>query len=194
MTRLSKTKVSKLVWLKVIIIRPMLEIFILGQTTNESCLKDLTLDSLAVWSWVQTFIESEEPRDGIKATDSSLDQHSRHIIKILLLIKQWVCQTKDCFVHWSMRPKINIKPNQRLPNFMCHDSCLIVHALSWEIKEMNIRKRAILDQQVPLMQVSEMNICLTKRTGLNGFISNAILILKINQRVTDCVEIKLMLR
>jgi len=48
MTRLSKTKVSKLVWLKVIIIRPMLEIFILGQTTNESCLKDLTLDSLAV--------------------------------------------------------------------------------------------------------------------------------------------------
>ena len=72
---------------------PMMEIFILGQTTNESCLKDLTLDSLAVWSWVQTFIESEEPRDGIKATDSSLDQHSRHIIKILLLIKQWVCQT-----------------------------------------------------------------------------------------------------
>jgi len=59
---------------------------------------------------------------------------------------------------------------------------------------MNIRKRAILDQQVPLMQVSEMNICLTKRIGLNGFISNAILILKINQRVTDCVEIKLMLR
>jgi len=49
MTRLSETKVSKLVWLKVIIIiRPMLEIFILGQTTNESCLKDLTLDSLAV--------------------------------------------------------------------------------------------------------------------------------------------------
>ena len=52
---------------------PMMEIFILGQTTNESCLKDPTLDSLAVWSWVQTFIESEEPRPLTLALTSTLD-------------------------------------------------------------------------------------------------------------------------